>query len=164
MTFSGLSAGGAKAPRSPLCLCKGIHRLYDGAEDGQNGKLCNPFTGLNLIGSSNWLISYAHLAGIIAVNHATPLASAIPCLMPSRCGQIRSQPSLLAIQWQCRWEPPHGPALEAAGERRCRRRDPASAARCGTLGENSVFAHFFYFQGCHSKGASFLSIRFLASV
>lgn len=50
MTFSGLSAGGAKAPRSPLCLCKGIHRLYDGAEDGQNGKLCNPFTGLNLIG------------------------------------------------------------------------------------------------------------------
>ena len=26
-----------------------------------------------------------------------------------------NQPSLLAIQWQCRWEPPHGPALEAAG-------------------------------------------------
>lgn len=71
MTLFGLSAGGAKAPRSPLCLCKGIHRLYDGAEDGQNGKLCNPFTGLNLIGLVELVDQpYAHLAGIIAVNHA----------------------------------------------------------------------------------------------
>ena len=50
MTLFGLSAGGRQSPPLPLCLCKGIHRLYDGAEDGQNGKLCNPFTGLNLIG------------------------------------------------------------------------------------------------------------------
>ena len=108
---------------------------------------------------------YAHLAGIIAVNHANAVGKRNSVLdAEPAAGKYEASRPFWQFNGNAGGNHRMAPRWKQQGSVDAGAEIQPSAARCGTLGENSVFAHFFYFQGCHSKGASFLSIRFLASV